>query len=92
MISKKLWERLTPIDQTRFEYVLHHLKLIADLRRAASHPALSFAIRAGLMTFALLYVLPLHPMSMPIALGGGVAIILIAKNVELILFKQKSPA
>ena len=92
MISKKLWEHLTPIDRTRYEYLLHHLTLIADLRRAASHPALSFAIRAGLMTFALLYVLPLHPKSMPIALGGGVSIILIAKSLELILFKQKTPA
>jgi len=65
--------------------------LIHDLQQAASHPALSFAIRAGLMTFALLYVLPLHPMSMPIALGGGVAIIYISKSIELVI-KQTSNA
>ena len=43
------------------------------------------------MTFALLYVLPLHPMSMPIALGGGVAIIYISKSIELVI-KQTSNA
>jgi len=68
------------------------MELSTALRQAAKNPALSFGIRSALMTFALLYVLPLHPMSMFIALGGGVSIILIAKSLEMVLIKQKSPA
>lgn len=82
MVSKTLWEQLTPANRWRLEHCIFQMELITDLRQAAKNPAVSFSIRAALMTFALLYVLPLHPMSMFIALGGGVSIILIDVSIK----------
>jgi hypothetical protein len=37
------------------------------------YPPIMFSLRAGLVTFACLFALPLHPMSIPIAGGLGLS-------------------
>jgi hypothetical protein len=41
------------------------------------HPALEFSLRSAFGIFALLAIMPVHPMAIPIAAGGGIALALI---------------
>jgi hypothetical protein len=65
------WQRLLIWLRTRIGLLPH--PPVAGPQRYAPF----FAIRAALFMFALLFVLPHHPMSMPTALGGGLAFALI---------------
>lgn len=83
MISKNLWGRLTPANRTRFHLCLLHLHFDENFR----HPAVIFAIKASLITFALLLIMPLHPMAIPTALGGGTAIAMISHSIARLSYQ-----
>jgi hypothetical protein len=41
------------------------------------HPPVAFSVRAMVAMFALLFIMPMHPMSLVIATGGGLSFALI---------------
>jgi hypothetical protein len=41
------------------------------------HPAFALSLRAAISMFVLLLIMPLHPMAIPTAFGGGLAFALI---------------
>ena len=49
-------------------------------------PMLSLYSMAGLLAFSLLGILPVHPMTIPIAFGGGIAGAIIVRTMRVLLF------
>lgn len=67
-------KRLRRGNQRRFLRCLQ----VLYLRQNLSLPfPVAFALRASLAAFALLFILPHHPISMPTAAGGGMAFALL---------------
>jgi hypothetical protein len=67
----KAWPRLHPWQ--RKVLVIHALCLAVP----RLHSPVAFAVRTAFAMFALLLILPHHPMSIPIASGGSLAFALI---------------
>lgn len=74
--------RLKPVNQLRFLLYLHllhlteHPILFSLPRRPLPSPVL-FSLRAVLFSFALLFIMPTHPLTMPAALGLGISLALL---------------
>lgn len=60
--------------------VLCHTHLVVAHRKLALPFPLAFALRATVCMFALLFVLPAHPLAIPTIVGGGLAFALIANQ------------
>jgi len=58
------------------------------LRRTLASPAFRFGLKAGVLCLALFHAMPRHPMAIPAAVGGGVAIMLISTSGLRILAKE----
>ena len=52
---------------------LRYLQILYLRQRLTPHAPVAFALRAVACMFALLFVMPLEPLSMPTAFGGGLA-------------------
>ena len=67
----RIWHLLTINDRHSWLRLARHLRENYRLR------PVYFSLRASLLSFFILAFLPIHPMSIFIALGGGIALALI---------------
>lgn len=74
----ELWIKLTKIQKVRLILCLYNFqfKNFKQLIPRLKFPV-NFAIQTTVCMFTLLAILPFHPMSIPTAIGGGLAFALI---------------
>lgn len=72
-ISEHQWGNFSTFEK---RVVIMFLKF-QHLRCKKIHPAVCFALRTSFISFALLFVFPLEPMTIPAVLGSALSISLI---------------
>jgi len=78
LISPDQWNRLSSFSKILIKTQIYYF--IWSNRLELPEP-IQFALKTAFFSFSLLWIMPLEPMALPTALGGGLSIALISEAI-----------
>jgi hypothetical protein len=71
---RDIYNRLLPSNRQLMTWLLCALWVRQSINHRATPFPVRFSFQVALITFAHLFILPIHPMSIPTDLGGGLSL------------------